>query len=195
VSRQTILGTAMSIVACDRCRGRGRVVVSACEHCRGRGSITEDVSVTVQVPAGIEDGGRLRIPGLGAAGEAGSRPGDLYVEVQVERDARFVRHGADLVHRIHLGVAQAALGADMSVPTVDGDRVDITIPPGTQPGTVFKLSRQGMPRLRGRGRGDLLVEVVVEVPTELTKQQEAALRAFAESMMGEAPAPGRRRRR
>ena len=195
VSRQTILGTAMSIVACDRCRGRGKVVVTACERCRGRGSLTEDVSVTVQVPPGIEDGARLRIPGRGAAGEAGSRPGDLYVSVEVEPDHRFVRHGADLVHRVHLGMAQAALGAELSVPTVGGEPVDITIPPGTQPGTVFKLSRQGMPRLRGRGRGDLLVEVIVEVPTNLTRPQEAALRAFAEAVGGKAPAPGRRRRR
>ena len=194
VSRQTILGTAMSIVPCDRCRGRGRVVVTPCERCHGRGSTIEDIVVTVQVPPGIEDGARLRIPGRGAAGEAGSRPGDLYVSVQVEVDPRFSRHGADLVHRVHLGMAQAALGADVSVPNIDGEPAAITIPAGTQPGTVFKLARQGMPRLRGRGRGDLLVEVVVEVPTHLTRLQEAALQAFAETL-GETPAPAKRRRR
>jgi molecular chaperone DnaJ len=171
------------------------VVVKACDRCHGRGSTTEEVLVTVQVPAGIEDGSRLRVPGRGAAGEAGSRPGDLYVEVQVQADERFVRHGADLVHRVRLGIAQAALGVEVAVPTVDGETVDITIPAGTQPGTVFKLSKQGMPRLRSRGRGDLLVEVVVEVPTGLTRAQKAALQAFA-AAMGEAPAKeGKRRRR
>ena len=194
VSRQTILGTAMSIMPCDRCRGRGRVVVTPCERCHGRGSVTEDVAVTVAVPAGIDDGARLRIPGRGAAGEPGSRPGDLYVSVEVEADPRFARHGADLVHRVRLGMAQAALGEAVTVPTVDGDQVEITIPAGTQPGTVFKLARQGMPRLRSRGRGDLLVEVVVEVPTSLDRNQKAALRAFAEAM-GDAPAPGKRRKR
>lgn len=196
VTRQTILGTAMSIAPCDRCRGRGKVVVESCERCRGRGAVTDDVAVTVQVPAGIDDGTRLRIPGRGAAGEAGSRPGDLYVEVQVQPDPRFVRHGADLVHRVRLGIAQAALGADVIVPTVDGAEEPISIPAGTQPGTVFKLSRRGMPRLRSRGRGDLLVEVIVEVPTSLDKAQEAALRAFAATLDGAAaPATAKRKRR
>lgn len=194
VTRQTMLGAAMSIVACDRCRGRGRTITEPCDRCSGRGSTVADVSLNVEIPAGIDDGSRLRIPGRGAAGEAGGRSGDLYVEVRVSPDDRFIRHGADLVHRIRVGFAQAALGADLSVPTVDGDPVEITVPPGTQPGTVFKLSRQGMPRLRGRGRGDLLVEVVVEVPTDLTREQEAALRAFATSL-GETPGGERRRRR
>ncbi len=194
VSRQTILGTAMSVMPCDRCRGRGRMVVTPCERCQGRGAVTADVAVTVAIPAGIEDGARLRIPGRGAAGEPGSRPGDLYVSVEVEPDHRFTRHGADLVHQVRLGMAQAALGASVSVPTVDGEPVEITIPKGTQPGTVFKLARQGMPRLHGRGRGDLLVEVVVAVPTSLDRTQEAALRAFAEAM-GDAPAPAKRRKR
>lgn len=195
VSRQTILGTAMSIAPCDRCRGRGKVVVEACERCRGRGAVTEEVAVTVQIPAGIDDGTRLRIPGRGAAGEPGSRPGDLYVEVQVRPDPRFARHGADLVHRVRLGMAQAALGADVVVPTVDGDEEPISIPAGTQPGTVFKLSKRGMPRLRSRGRGDLLVEVIVEVPTSLDKAQEAALRAFAATLDGEGARTTAKRRR
>ncbi len=194
VTRQTILGAAMSIVACDRCRGRGKVIVEACEHCRGRGSLTEDVTLTVEVPAGIDDATRMRIPGRGAAGEAGGRSGDLYVDVRVESDPRFIRHGADLVHRVSIGMTAAALGEEVEVPTVDGDVETITVPPGTQPGTVFKLSRRGMPRLRGRGRGDLLVEVLVEVPTHLDRDQEAALRAFAATLDGAPPPPKRRRR-
>ncbi len=193
VTRQTILGQAMSIVACDRCRGRGQVVVEACPRCRGRGTEIVATTVTVDIPAGIDDGTRLRIPGKGAAGEAGSRPGDLYIEIRVEEDPRFERHGADLVHRVRLGMTAAALGAEVTVPTVDGKEEAITIPPGTQPGTVFKLSRQGMPRLRGRGRGDLLVEVLVTIPKELDRDQETALRAFAATLDG--AAPGKRRRR
>jgi len=179
VSRQTFLGTAVSIAPCDKCRGRGRLVTSPCAGCRGSGAVAEEVSVAVEIPAGVEDGARLRLTGRGSAGEPGARPGNLYVEIRVRPDERFERHGADLVHRLRLGVAEAALGAALKVPTVDGEQIDLEVPPGTQPGTVFKLSRLGMPRLRRRGRGDLLVEVQVVVPTRLNPGQEAALRAFA----------------
>ncbi|MEK7251643.1 MAG: J domain-containing protein [Actinomycetota bacterium] len=194
MTRQTVLGAALSIVVCDRCRGRGKFVVEACVHCRGRGAVDQENTVTVHVPAGIEDGGRLRIPGRGAAGEAGSRPGDLYVEVRVEPDARFERHGADLVHRVRLGIAAAALGVDITVPTVDGEGVTVPIPAGTQPGSVFKLAKLGMPRVRGRGRGDLLVEVIVEIPTSLNAAQKEALQAFAPAA-GETPTQPRKRRK
>lgn len=195
VTRQTMLGTAMSIAPCDRCRGRGKVVVDPCSECRGSGSVVDDVSVSVAIPEGVDDGTRMRLPGRGSAGEAGARPGDLFVEIQVDPDPRFERHGADLVHRVEIGIAEAALGKEVVVPTVDGADLDITIPPGTQPGSVFKLTKQGMPRLHRRGRGDLLVEVVVAVPTDLSPAQEEALRAFA-AASGEGPVtPGRRRRR
>jgi molecular chaperone DnaJ len=110
-------------------------------------------------------------------------------------DPRFVRHGADLVHQVRLGIAAAA-AAPRPVPTVDGDEESISIPAGTQPGTVFRLSKRGMPRLRSRGRGDLLVEVIVEVPSSLDKAQQAALRAFAATLDGVvAPTTGKRKRR
>jgi molecular chaperone DnaJ len=179
VTRQTFLGTAMSIVPCDKCRGRGRVVGTPCPRCSGAGSVVDEVALTVEIPAGIEDGARMRLTGRGGVGEPGGRPGDLYVEVRVLPDPRFERHGADLVHRVRLGIAEAALGTTISVPTVDGAATDIEIPPGTQPGTVFKLSRLGMPRLRRRGRGDLLVDVRVEVPMDMNPGQVEALRAFA----------------
>lgn len=195
VTRQTMLGTAMSIAPCDRCGGRGRIVVEPCETCRGDGSVVDDVTVVVAIPEGIDDGTRLRLAGRGAAGDPGGRSGDLIVGVHVEPDPRFARHGADLVHRVQLGFTEAALGRDIVVPTVYGEELDVTVPPGTQPGTVFKLTKQGMPRLHRRGRGDLLVEVVVTVPTDLSTEQEEALRAYA-AVADEAPAPaGRRRRR
>jgi len=194
VTRQTFLGTTMSITACDVCNGRGRVVTTPCDACRGEGSMVEDRSVTVEITAGIESGSRMRVTGRGAAGDAGGRPGDLYVEVAVAPDPRFDRHGADLVHRLAVGFAEATLGTMVTVPTVDGDDLELDIPAATQPGTVFKLARLGMPRLRRRGRGDLLVEVQVEVPRHLTADQESALREYADRM-GEHPAEARRRRR
>lgn len=196
VTRQTFLGAAISIAPCDKCRGRGRMITSPCEQCGGAGSVADEVVVTVEIPAGVEDGARMRLTGRGGVGDPGGRPGDLYVEIRVRPDERFERHGADLVHRARLGVAEAALGTSLKVPTVDGEDLDIEVPPGTQPGTVFKLSRLGMPRLRRRARGDLLVEVQVMVPTALNPAQEAALRAFAAAgENAEAPVPRSRRRR
>jgi len=195
VARQTFLGTAVSIVPCDKCRGRGRLVTTPCPQCSAAGSVVEEVAVTVEIPAGIEDGARLRITGRGGVGEPGGRPGDLYVEVRVLPDPHFRRHGADLVHSTRLGIAEAALGTTVSVPTIDGGTTDIEVPPGTQPGTVFKLSRLGMPRLHRRGRGDLLVEVQVAVPTVLNPAQEEALRAFAAASQEEASPAARARRR
>ena len=196
VTRQTFLGTAMTVAPCDKCRGRGRVVTDPCPSCGGAGAISDEVTVSVEIPAGVEDGARMRLTGRGSVGEPGGRPGDLYVEIRVLPDPRFERHGADLVHRARLGLAEAALGTSLKVPTVDGEDLDIEVPPGTQPGTVFKLSRQGMPRLRRRGRGDLLVEMQVIVPTSLNAAEEAALRAFAAAGKGgEGPAERPRRRR
>jgi molecular chaperone DnaJ len=196
VTRQTFLGAAVSIAPCDKCRGRGRMIVTPCPECAGAGAISDEVTVTVEIPAGVEDGARLRLTGRGSIGDPGGRPGDLYVEVRVVPDPRFERHGADLVHRVRLGITEAALGTSLKVPTVDAGSLDIEVPPGTQPGTVFKLSRLGMPRLRRRGRGDLLVEVQVLIPTSLNPAQEEALRAFAAAGAdGEATGPRPRRRR
>jgi len=194
VTRQTFLGAAMSIVPCDKCRGRGRVITDSCPECGGAGSVASDLSVMVEVPPGIEHGSRLRVPRRGGAGEWGAPPGDLYVEVRVAPDERFERHGSDLIHRAHIGPAEAALGTTISVPTVDGDSVDLDVAAGTQPGSVFKMSRRGMPRLHRRGRGDLLVEVRVTIPTKLSAEQEDALRSYA-AASGEIPASPSRRRR
>lgn len=191
VTRQTLLGTTMSVAPCDRCRGRGKIIVQPCSECRGSGAVADDLEVEVDIPAGIENGARMRLAGRGSAGEPGGRPGDLYVEVHVANDPRFERHGADLVHRVSIGLSEATFGVELAIPTVDDGEIDIDVPAGTQPGAVFKLSRQGMPRLRRRGRGDLLVEVSVQVPDDLDAEQEAALRKYAE-LRGEEPATKRR---
>jgi len=195
VTRQTFLGTAMTVAPCDKCRGRGRIITHACPQCGGAGAVADEVTVTVEIPAGVEDGARMRLTGQGNAGEPGGRPGDLYVEIRVVPDPRFERHGADLVYRVRLGIAEVALGTGLRVPSVDGEDIDIEVPPGTQPGTIFKLSRQGMPRLRRRGRGDLLVEVQVVVPTGLSPAQEEALRAFAAAGPGSPGGSSRGRKR
>lgn len=194
MTRQTLLGTTMSIAPCDRCGGRGREIVEPCPTCRGSGSVADEVTMTVSIPAGIDDGARMRLGGRGHAGEPGGRSGDLYLQVTVEPDPRFVRHGSDLLHRVEVGLSEAALGTSVAIPMIDGEDEEIDIPPGTQPGTVFKLSRRGMPRLQRRGRGDLLIEVVVGVPERLDGPAEEALRAYAEHM-GESPSGRRRGRR
>jgi molecular chaperone DnaJ len=195
-ARQTLLGTAVSIVECDRCSGRGTVVVDPCPECGGSGSQAGERSMTLEIPPGVEDGNRLRVTGGGHAGTAGDPAGDLYVEVRVEPDPRFERHGVDLVHRVSVGLAEAALGTALSIPRIDDDAPEIIdLPPGTQSGTVFRLPRLGMPRLGGRRRGDILVEVVVAVPTDLTTEQEAALRAYAEASDETPTAPKKRKRK
>lgn len=191
VTRQTLLGTTMSIAPCDTCRGRGRIVVEPCPECRGVGSAADEVTLTVSIPPGVDDGARMRITGRGQAGDPGARPGDLYVQVGVAADPRFRRHGADLIHRVEIGLAEATLGTTVTIPMIDDDADEIEIPAGTQPGTVFKLSKRGMPRLQRRGRGDLLVEVVVAVPTKIDAAAEEALRSYAEAV-GEHPTSARR---
>lgn len=194
VARQTLLGTTMAIATCDRCDGRGRTIVEPCPECRGSGSIADEVSVSVSIPPGVDDGARMRLAGRGQVGDPGGRSGDLYVQISVQPDPRFSRHGVDLVHRVTVGLSEATLGTEVVVPTIGGDDVPIDIPAGTQPGTVFKLSRHGMPRLQRRGRGDLLVEVVVAVPDRLDGAAEEALRTYG-AVMGESPAEPKRGRR
>jgi molecular chaperone DnaJ len=194
VQRNTFLGAMMTVTQCSTCTGRGRVVENPCQECRGGGLIDEDRTLTVEIPAGVDSGTRLRLGGRGGAGEVGTPAGDLYVEVRVAADPRYERRGDDLFHRVRLGMAEAALGVELNVPLVDGETTEIDVPRGTQPGTVYRLSKQGMPRLRRRGRGDLLVEIDVDIPEKLSAEEEELLRQFAE-LRGEEPAAGKRRRR
>jgi len=193
-TRNTFLGSMMTVTECPTCRGRGSVVDEPCSNCAGGGRISEEVTLPVEIPAGVDDGTRLRLPGRGGAGEFGSPAGDLYVQVKLLPDSRFERVGADLHHRVRLGIAEATLGTIIRVPLLEGDDIDVDVPPGTQPGAVFRLARKGVPHLRRRGRGDLLVGVEIAVPDSLTAEQEDALRTYAE-LRGEQPLPGKKRRR
>ena len=176
--RRSILGQMVSSSPCTRCGGTGEEVTSPCGDCRGEGRVTEERAYTVDVPAGVDDGSTLRLTGRGAAGARGGGYGDLYVHLRVAPHERFQRHGHDLVDVIHLPITQATLGAHLRYDTLDGIE-DLVVPSGTQSGRVFRLKGRGVPHLDGRGRGDLLVQVMVDTPTHLSGEQEELLRRFA----------------
>lgn len=168
-------GFVMFTTPCPKCQGQGVVIKHHCKSCEGRGAVEKARKVVVAFPAGIDAGQRLRVPGQGMPGPMGAPAGDLYVEIDVEEDARFERDGADLVTRFHVSFADAALGAEVRVPALgDADTeeeqptVALKIPAGTQSGSVFTIKGQGIPRLDGRGRGSLVGVVQVDVPTTLS---------------------------
>jgi molecular chaperone DnaJ len=181
--RESLLGQMVTTQACPTCGGRGRIIEVFCDNCRGSGRVSEVERRQIQVPAGIEDGMSIRVPGAGHAGERGAPPGDLYIKVKVEEDSELMRDGDDLIHRMRINFVEAALGTETGVPTLEGTTT-IRVEPGTQPGTTLILRNEGMPRLRRRGRGDLKVVVDVMVPTRLTGEQRELLERF-EAASGE----------
>jgi molecular chaperone DnaJ len=181
VSR-TPFGQIVRATVCDTCQGEGKVARNPCRECRGRGRKVERAKVSVDVPAGISDGQRMRIAGRGHAGERGGPPGDLYVLIRVREDSRFVRDGDDLVTVVDVAAPLAALGTVVEVPSLDGP-VEVDIPAGTQPHDTLKVRGAGMPSLRGRGRsGDLRVMVNVVVPRHLDQEQRELYEQLASSM-------------
>jgi molecular chaperone DnaJ len=176
--RQSILGQVVTAVPCSRCGGLGEHVPSPCPDCAGEGRRRQRRSLTVEIPPGVDHGSTLRLSGHGPAGLRGGPPGDLYVHLAVRSDGRFTRRGDDLHVVVPVAMTQAALGTTVELETLDGSEA-LVIPPGTQSGHVIRLRGRGVPRVRGRGRGDLLVEVVVQTPTNLTKEQEELLRRLA----------------
>jgi molecular chaperone DnaJ len=181
---RTLIGQVMSTTICDQCGGDGKVAAQPCHVCRGRGRLPESQSVSVDVPAGISDGQRIRVTGRGHAGERGGPPGDLYVLVRVKDDARFVRDGDDLVTAVDIAAPQAALGATVEVPTLDGPE-ELEIPAGTQPNETIVLRGGGMPSLRGRRHGDLRVIVNVITPRNLTQAQRELLEKLTATLTPE----------
>jgi molecular chaperone DnaJ len=185
--RQSILGQMVTASPCTACGGTGEQIHTPCVDCRGDGRRTVEKTYVVDVPAGVDDGTTLRLTGRGAAGPRGGPPGDLYVHLRVRPHARFARAGDDLVHELHLSMTQATLGVHLSFDTLDGSE-DLVIPAGTQTGRQLRLRGRGVPSVRGRGRGDVVVHVVVDTPTELTKEHEELLRRIA-AERGESVAP------
>ncbi|HEV8366496.1 MAG TPA: molecular chaperone DnaJ [Pyrinomonadaceae bacterium] len=164
---------------CNACRGAGRVIKTPCKNCNGAGRVEREKQMEVKIPAGVETGSRLRVQGEGEAGTQGGPPGDLYVVIHVAEHEQFERQGSNLYEAVPITFAQAALGADVMVKTLDGEE-KLKVPMGTQTGTVFRLKGKGMPQLGGRGKGDLFVSVSVITPTSLTRDQRRLLEQLAE---------------
>ncbi len=165
--------------ACPRCEGRGTVIEQPCSACRGKGRVLRNKPVTVNVPAGATDGGRLRFKGKGESGVDGGPPGDLYVVSRIQPHPVFARDGADVTMDLPVTIAEAALGAQITIPAPDGSKLKLKVPPGTQHGKVFRFKGKGAPRLKGSGAGDLRVKVKVVVPEHLTDEQRDLLEQFA----------------
>jgi len=185
--RQSFLGQMVTNSVCPRCGGQGQVISDPCADCRGDGRRIEERTYTVDIPAGVDTGSTLRLTGRGAAGPRGGGHGDLYVHVRVQPHDRFTRDGVDLRCDLPISFTQAALGAHLPFTTLDGDE-DLVVPPGTPSGREFRLRGRGVPHLERRSRGDLIVRVQVQVPDDLTAEQEAALRQFAK-LRGDEVAP------
>ncbi|MCY7377277.1 MAG: molecular chaperone DnaJ [Pyrinomonadaceae bacterium] len=164
---------------CPNCGGRGQIIKNPCKKCRGAGRVEKEKSLEVKIPAGVETGSRLRITGEGEGGANGGQSGDLYVVVHVADHEIFERQGANLYSAVPITFAQAALGAEIKVKTLDGEE-DLKISAGTQTGTVFRVKSQGMPALGNRGKGDLFVAVTLITPKTLTKEQRKLLEQLAE---------------
>ena len=181
VNQRTPFGVMQSSSPCSKCRGSGKIIHQPCKTCRGLGSIRRQHKVDVNVPAGIDDGQTISKPGGGNAGVNGGPAGDLLVTVIVHPHPRFERDGTSVLLEQEISYAQATLGAEVEVPTLDG-KVKLTIPEGTQPGAVFRMRGKGIPYLRGGGRGDQFVTMSIKVPKNLTGSQKELLRQFAASM-------------
>ena len=178
--RQSLLGQMMTSSPCSRCSGTGQVIATPCPTCSGDGRVITEKTYQVDVPAGVDTGSTLRLTGRGAVGPRGGPPGDLYVHIRAAAHDRYRREDNDLVTELPVSIAQAALGTRFTLETLDGDE-ELEVPAGTQPGREFVLRGRGVPRLQGRGRGDLRVRTVVEVPTRLSDEEAELLRLYASS--------------
>jgi molecular chaperone DnaJ len=178
--RESFFGQMVSTQTCPTCSGSGRIIEVLCENCQGSGRVAELATHRIRIPAGIEDGMRIRVAGAGNIGERGAPSGDLYIRVRVGEDLELIRDGDDLIHRMRINFVEASLGTEVEVPTLEGT-TEVRIEPGTQPGTTLTLRGEGMPRLKRRGRGDLKVLVDVMVPTRLSAEQRELLKRFEAS--------------
>ncbi len=177
--QRTMLGIVSSSGPCPKCGGMGKIIHQPCKTCKGKGKVKRQKTINVKIPAGIDNGQAVSMRGQGHAGLNGGPAGDLLISVNVRAHAIFERDGYSVLCEIPIGFVQAALGAELEVPTLDG-KVKYTIPEGTQTGTVFRLKGKGIPNLNGHGRGDQFVTVVVETPTGLSREQKELLSQFGD---------------
>jgi molecular chaperone DnaJ len=178
VQHRSSFAMYVQVVACPTCRGKGRLIETPCNNCRGSGLVRKRRKISVHIPAGIDEGNQLRLRGEGEMAPNGGEAGDLYVVVHVKPNQQFMREGDDLWHVSIITYPQAALGAEISVPTLEG-QTTVRIHPGTQIGEVITLRGKGMPRFRSYGRGDLMVRIGISVPEKLTDQQRGLLEQLA----------------
>jgi len=187
VRQNTLFGQFVNEQTCDACRGTGKIIKEHCTNCRGTGQIRRTRKIDINIPAGIDNGHTISLRGEGEPGKMGGPPGDLLVTVRVKSHKDFIRNGTNLLLKITVSFTQAALGAEIEIPTIDG-KVKYKIHDGTQSGDKFRMRNKGMPSLRTGNRGDLIVEVFVEVPKKLNRKQKAALKEYA-VLMGEEKKP------
>ena len=178
--KNTPFGRMVNVVTCPRCSGEGKIVEQPCSHCHGRGRVQKARELEVNIPAGVDQGFQIRISGGGEAGSRGGSPGDLYVVINVRPHRFFKRRDDDILLEIPLNLVQASLGAELEVPTIDG-QVKVTIPPGTQPGATFRVKGSGVPPLHGSGRGDQYLTVKVEIPKRLSAKQKELFQQLDET--------------
>src|SRR5437870_2452934 len=169
---------------CPTCHGRGQTIEDPCTSCTGSGRVTRERALQVNIPAGVEDGTRIRLAGEGEAGVRGGPPGDLYIFLSLATHEFFQRDGADLHCRVPISMVAAALGGEFEVPTIDKGKTKVKVPAGTQAGRRFRIASKGMPVLRSRQTGDMYVQVMVETPQNLTKKQQELLAEFEKLSSG-----------
>ena len=174
---------------CPSCHGAGQVIETPCQSCGGAGRVQKDNMLAVTIPAGVEDGTRIRLAGKGEAGLRGGPPGDLYIFIGVAPHPIFRREGAQVACRVPISMVTAALGGGIAVPTLEGKQVNVTVPAGTQTGKQFRLRGKGMPHMRGQGFGDMLIQVVVETPVHMTRKQKELLKEFEDAGAKEKTSP------
>lgn len=179
-TQRTILGMMSTSSPCSRCRGTGKIIKDPCPSCRGAGSLRKQRMITVQIPAGIDHGQTISVRGEGNAGQNGGPAGDIFVTVNVTPHEIFKRRGQDVTVELPVTFVQAALGAELEAPSIDG-KISYNMPEGTQPDTVFRIRGKGIPNLNGRGRGDQFIKVKIEIPRNLTREQKDILRQFEET--------------
>lgn len=178
VAQNTPFGRMVNVRTCDRCRGEGKIVHTPCKECHGSGKVRNKRTIKIKIPAGVDNGSRLRVAHEGEAGMRGGPSGDLYVYIFVKQHKLFVREGNDVICEVPISFVQASLGDEIEVPTLDG-KVKLKVPEGTQSGTIFRVKDKGIPYLRGNGRGDQHVRVKVVTPQKLNDRQRELLQEFA----------------
>jgi molecular chaperone DnaJ len=184
--QQSVFGQFVTVVMCEACGGEGQVMAAPCTECQGQGRVRSNKKLHVRIPAGVDRGQQIRLAGEGEIGPKGGPPGDLYVVLDVADHALFTRQGYDIYYELPLNIAQATLGAQLEVPTLDGEET-LKVPPGTQHGKTFRIRGRGVPHLRSDARGDMYVVANVEIPSKLTGKQRELFRELAREMGVEPP--------